>query len=147
MRSAAAIAAVTVVFVGVVVGGLSRTAALDPELLKGAKEEHAGAATAGWKTHSLPAAGFAIQLPPEWQVVTPSGKVRFEEQRRGNVLASLTVRPADGSGAGPTPRGMVVKRFAVADHVLTFSTSTRLAASYTRVFEHAAKSFRKLSPA
>jgi hypothetical protein len=31
--------------------------------------------------------------------------------------------------------------------VLTFTTSTRLATSYTRVFEHAAKSFRVLGSA
>jgi hypothetical protein len=147
MRSAAAIAAVTAVFAGVLVGGLSRTGALDPALLQGTKEDHAGAGTVGWKMHSLPAAGFAVKLPPEWRLVTPSGKVQFEERDGRKPLASLTVAPADGSGAQRAPRGMVSKRFAVDDHVLTFTTTTRLAASYRRVFEHAADSFRTLSAA
>ena len=147
MRSAAAIAAVTAVFAGVLVGGLSRTGALDPALLKGAKEDHPGAATAGWKMHSLPAAGFAVSLPPEWRLVRPNGKVLFEERDGQKLRASLTVAPADGSGAQRAPRGTVAKRFAVEDHVLTFSTTTRLAASYQRVFEHAAGSFRTLGAA
>ncbi len=144
MRSAAAIAAVTAIFVGTLVGGLSRTGALDPAMLAGAKEDHPGAAMEGWKTHSLPAAGFSIQLPPEWRVTTPAGKVLFQELAGKQARASLTVALADGSGARPAPRGAVVKRFSVDDHVLTFSTSARYAASYKRVFEHAADSFRTL---
>jgi hypothetical protein len=144
MRSAFAIAAVTAVFAGTLVGGLSYTGALDPAMLRGPKEDHPGAARAGWKTHSLPAAGFSIQLPPKWEGVNPTGKVVFQEREGKQVVASLmVVRSAQSaSSATPAPRGMAVKRFVLQDHVLTFSTSQRRSASYTRVFEHAAKSFR-----
>jgi hypothetical protein len=145
MRSAAAIAAVTAVFAGTLVGGLSYTGALDPEMLRGPKEDHPGAATAGWKTHSLPAAGFSIQLPPDWTAAQPAGKVVFEERDGEKVVAALTVVRSDSKQ--PAPKGTEVKRFETGGHVLTFSTSPRHAAAYARVFEHAAESFRVLKPA
>lgn len=147
MRSAAAIAAVTAVFAGTLVGGLSYTGALDPAMLAGPAEDHAGAATAGWKTHSLPAAGFSIQLPPEWTRAQPAGKVVFEEREGRKVVASLSIVRSGQSSSGAAPRRLVVKRFEADGHVLTFSTSPRRLAAYTRVFEHAAKSFRPLEPA
>jgi hypothetical protein len=144
MRSVAAFAAVTAVFAGTLVGGLSYTGALDPAMLRGPQEDHPGAATAGWKTHSLPAAGFAMQLPPAWRLVQPTGKVVFHERDGKKVVASLTVTQSEVSKTAPAPKGKAVKRFEVDGHVLTFSTSSRLAASYARVFEHAAESFRTL---
>lgn len=144
MRSAAAIAAVTAVFAGTLVGGLSYTGALDPELLHGPKEDGPGAARAGWKTHSLPVAGFSIQLPPAWQGTKPAGKVVFQELDGKKAVASLTVVRSGRQASSPVPHGTAVKRFEVENHVLTFSTSTRRAASYTRVFEHAAESFQLL---
>jgi hypothetical protein len=147
MRSAFAFAAVTVIFAGTLVGGLSYTGALDPDMLYGPKEDHPGAATAGWKTHSLPAAGFAIKLPPKWTGVRPTGTVVFEQREGKKVLASLTVVRSKEATKAKAPRGMHVKRFEVDGHVLTFSTSSHLAASYSRTFEHAAKSFRTLGSA
>jgi hypothetical protein len=144
MRSAAAFAAVTAVFAGTLVGGLSYTGALDPEMLRGPKEDHPGEARAGWKTHSLPAAGFSIQLPPAWHGVEPAGKVLFQEFDGKKAVASLTVVQSGRQKSSATPKGMAVKRFDVEGHVLTFSTSTRRAAAYTRVFEQAAKSFHLL---
>jgi hypothetical protein len=143
MRSAAAFAAVTAVFAGTLVGGLSYTGALDPEMLRGPKEDHPGEARAGWKTHSLPAAGFSIQLPPAWRGVKPAGEVLFQEFDGKKAVASLTVVQS-GRQKSATPQGMAVKRFDVEGHVLTFSTSTRRAAAFTRVFEHAAESFHLL---
>lgn len=147
MRSAAAIAAVTAVFAGTLVGGLSYTGALDPELLHGPKEDGPGAARAGWKTHSLPAAGFSIQLPPAWHSVKPKGKVVFQELDGKKVAASLTVVKAKRRPTSAPPRGMAVKRFDLEGHVLTFSTSLRRSASYSRIFENAAESFHLLKPA
>jgi hypothetical protein len=143
MRSAAAFAAVTAVFAGTLVGGLSYTGALDPEMLRGPKEDHPGAARAGWKTHSLPAAGFSIQLPPAWQTTKPAGEILFEELEGKKAVASLTVvRSRESSSAAP--QGTAVKQFEVEGHLLTFSTSTRRAAAYTRVFEEASKTFHLL---
>lgn len=147
MRSAAAIAAVTAVFAGTLVGGLSYTGALDPAMLRGPKKESSGAVRAGWKTHSLPAAGFSVQLPPEWHGVKPAGKVVFQELDGKQVVATLTVVKSGRSLTSAAPRGRTVKRFNVDGHVLTFSTSLRRSASYTRVFEHAAESFHLLKPA
>jgi hypothetical protein len=143
MRSAAAMAAVTAVFAGTLVGGLSYTGALDPELLRGPDEDGPGA-RAGWKTHSHPAAGFSIQLPPAWRRVSPTGRVRYQEREGKQVVASLSVERRSARGLKRAPRGMMVKRFVRGDHVLTFSTPVDRAASYTRVFEHAAASFRLL---
>jgi hypothetical protein len=140
MRSAFAFAAVTAVFAGTLVGGLSHTGALDPAMLRGPKEDHPGVVRAGWKTHSLPAAGFSIQLPPKWVGVSPTGKVVFEELKGKKVLASLTVVEADG--AASLPRSATTRAFRRGRHVLTFRTSPQFAASYARVFEHAANSFR-----
>jgi hypothetical protein len=141
MRSAFAFAAVTAVFVGTLVGGLNYTGALDPDMLRGPKEDHPGAARAGWKTHSLAAAGFSIQLPPEWVGVKPTGKVVFEERKGKKVLASLTVVEAEGAAKLQSP---TTKAFRRGSHVLTFTTSPQFAASYARVFEQAAETFRVL---
>ncbi|MGH3080977.1 MAG: hypothetical protein ACRDNH_07555 [Gaiellaceae bacterium] len=143
MRSAFAFAAVTAVFAGTLVGGLNYTGALDPAMLRGPKEDKPGAARAGWKTHSLAAAGFSIQLPPEWVGVNPTGKVVFEERKGKKVLASLTVAEADGASSLPQ-QSPTTKAFRRGKHVLTFKTSQRFAASYARVFEQAAETFRVL---
>jgi hypothetical protein len=140
MRSAFAFAAVTAVFAGTLVGGLSYTGALDPDMLRGPREDHPGAARAGWKTHSLTAAGFSIQLPPEWVGVRPTGHVVFEERKGKKVLASLTVVRARGETN--LPQSPTTKAFRRGSHVLTFTTSPQFAASYARVFEQAANSFR-----
>ena len=116
--------------------------ALDTAMLKGPKEDHPGAATYGWRTHSLPAAGFSIMLPPQWSAVSPHGKVVFHERAGKRVVATLTVVKAKGEtklAKTPTKRA-----FRQGDHVLTFVTSERLAAAHARVFEHAARSFREL---
>ena len=139
MRSAFAFAVVTAVFAGTLVGGLSYTGALDPDMLRGPKEDHPGAARAGWKTHAVPAAGFSIQLPPDWVGVSPTGKVAFEERKGKNVLASLTV--VEAKGEAELPQTATKKGFRRGRHVLTFQTSPQFAASYARVFEHAAKSY------
>jgi len=143
MRSAFAFAAVTAVFAGTLVGGLNYTGALDPEMLRGPKEDKPGAARAGWKTHSLAAAGFAIQLPPEWVGVSPRGKVVFEERKGKKLLASLTVVKAGGQSS--LPQSPTTKAFRRGSHVLTFTTSPRFAAAYARVFEQAAETFRVLN--
>lgn len=140
MRSAFAFAAVTAVFAGTLVGGLSYTGALDPDMLRGPKEDHPGAARAGWKTHSLAAAGFSIQLPAEWVGVKPTGKVVFEERKGKRVLASLTVVKARGETN--LPQSPTTKAFRRGTHVLTFTTSPQFAASYARIFEQAAETFR-----
>lgn len=142
MRSAFAFAAVTAVFAGTLVGGLSYTGALDPAMLRGPKEDNPGAARAGWKTHSLAAAGFSIQLPPEWVGVRPTGKVVFEERDGKTLVASLTVVEAKENAR--LPQGATTKTFRRGRHHLTFTASPRYAASYARVFEHAAESFRAL---
>jgi hypothetical protein len=142
MRSAFAFAAVTAVFAGTLVGGLSYTGALDPAMLRGPREDHPGAARAGWKTHSLAAAGFSIQLPPEWVGVKPTGKVVFEERKGKKLLASLTVVKAGGET--DSPESPTTKAFRRGSHVLTFNTSPQFAASYARVFEQAAETFRVL---
>jgi hypothetical protein len=80
MRSLVAIVAVTAVFAGTLVGGLSYTGALDPELLQGANDDSAREATAGWKTHSVPKEGFALQLPPRW-LGGPNGLARAQVER------------------------------------------------------------------
>lgn len=140
MRSVFAFAAVTAIFGGTLVAGLNYTGALDPEMLRGPEEDHPGAAMAGWKTHSVPAAGFAIQLPPEWVGVNLTGKVVFEERKGKKVLASLTVVEAKGEvELAQTP---TKKAFRRGRHVLTFTTSPQFAASYARVFEHAAGSYK-----
>lgn len=140
MRSVFAFAAVTAVFAGTLVGGLSHTGALDPDMLRGPKEDHPGAARAGWKTHAVPAAGFSIQLPPEWVGVSPTGKVVFEERKGKKLLASLTV--VEAKGKPELQQSATTKAFRRGRHVLTFTTSERFAASYARVFEHAAESYR-----
>jgi hypothetical protein len=142
MRSAFAFAAVTAVFAGTLVGGLSYTGALDPAMLRGPKEDQPGAARAGWKTHSLAVAGFSIQLPPEWIGVKPTGKVVFEERKGKKVLASLTVVEAEG--AAKLAQSPTTKAFRRGSHVLTFTTSPQFAASYARVFEQSAETFRVL---
>jgi hypothetical protein len=142
MRSVFAFAAVTAVFAGTLVGGLSYTGALDPDMLRGPKEDHPGAARAGWKTHAVPSAGFSIQLPPAWVGVSPSGTVVFEERDGSKVLASLRVVAAKGKPE--LPQTATTKAFQRGRHVLTFTTSERFAASYARVFEHAAESFRSV---
>jgi hypothetical protein len=143
MRSAFAFAAVTAVFAGTLVGGLSYTGALDPDMLRGPKEDHPGAARAGWKTHSVPAAGFSIQLPPAWVGVSPTGKVVFEERKGKRVLASLSV--VESSGSVELPQSVTTKAFRRGRHVLTFTTTPKHAASYSRVFEQAAETYRGLS--
>jgi hypothetical protein len=140
MRSAAAIVVITAIFAGTLVGGLHYTGALDPEMLRGPKEDHPGAARAGWKTHSVPAAGFSIQLPPEWVGVRPTGKVVFEEREGKKLVASLTV--VEAKKGARLPESATTRAFRRGRHVLTFTTSTRFAASYARVFEHAANSYR-----
>jgi hypothetical protein len=142
MRSAFAFVVVTAIFAGTLVGGLSRTGALDPEMLRGPKEDNPGTARAGWKTHSLTAAGFSIQLPPEWVGVKLTGKVVFEERDGKKVLASLTV--AEATGSAELPKSPTRKAFDRGHHVLTFTTTPRFAALYARVFEHAADSYRQL---
>jgi hypothetical protein len=142
MRSAFAFVAVAAIFAGTLVGGLNYAGALDPAMLRGPKEDKPGAARAGWKTHSLAAAGFSIQLPPEWVGVSPTGKVVFEERKGKKVLASLTVAEADGPSS--LPQSPTTKAFRRGSHVLTFTTSPQFAASYARVFEQAAETFRVL---
>jgi hypothetical protein len=142
LRSVAAMAVVTALFAGTLVGGLHYMGALDPAMLKGPKEDHPGAATYGWKTHSLPAAGFSIMLPREWSAVTPHGKVVFHERAGKRVVATLTVVQA--KGAKPTKESAGTKAFRRGDHVLTFATPQRFAAAHARMFQHAADSFREL---
>jgi len=142
VRSVAAIAVVTSLFAGTLVGGLHYAGALDPAMLKGPKEDHPGTATYGWKTHRLPAAGFSIKLPPEWHAVSPHGKVVFHERAGKKVVATLTVVPAKGEAK--LPQSATRKAFLRGDRVLTFATSERLAALHARMFEHAARSFREL---
>lgn len=142
LRSVAAMAVVTALFAGTLVGGLHHMNALDPAMLKGPKEDHPGAATYGWKTHSLPAAGFSIMLPPEWSAVSPHGKVVFHERAGKKVVAKLTVLKAKTETKLPrTPTRTAFRR---GGHVLTFETSERFAAAHARMFEHAARSFREL---
>jgi hypothetical protein len=141
MRSVAAMAAVTALFAGILVGGLSYTGALDPALLRGAKEDHPGAARAGWKTHSQ--AGFSIQLPAEWALAKAKPSVVFEARDGKAVTASLTVAKA-GKGVAEKDSA-TVKRFVRGDRALTFRTSQEFAASYSRVFDQAADTFRSLS--
>ena len=142
MRSVFAIAVVTAIFGGTLVAGLNYTGALDPEMLR-PKEKDSGAATAGWKTHSLPAEGFAIQLPPEWVGVKPTGEVVFEERKGKKVLASLTV--AEAKTSEELSQSVTKKAFRRGRHVLTFTTTPEHAASYSRIFEHAAESYRALT--
>jgi hypothetical protein len=146
MRSVAAMAAVTALFAGILVGGLSYTGALDPALLRGAKEDHAGAARAGWETHSLPKSGFSIQLPPGWEMTKVNrAVVVFEEHEGKAVLASLTVAPAaKGAHQEQAPTS---KRFLRGDRALTFETSPKLAASYSRVFDQAVETYKQLGSA
>jgi len=142
LRSVAAMAVVTALFAGTLVGGLHYMGALDPAMLKGPKEDHPGAATYGWKTHSLPAAGFKIMLPPEWSAVTPHGKVVFQERAGKKVVATLSVVKA--KHATKLPRTATTRAYRQGEHVLTFTTSQRLAAAHARMFEYAARSFREL---
>ena len=140
MRSAFAFAAVTAVFAGTLVGGLSYTGALDPAMLRGPKEDRPGAARAGWKTHSVPTAGFSIQLPPEWHGAPGKDAFVFRAHEGKAVVATLTVVPSDqplGRKESATTR-----RFVRGDHELTFSTSQRFATSFARIFEQAADTFR-----
>jgi hypothetical protein len=146
MRSVAAMAAVTALFAGILVGGLSYTGALDPALLRGAKEDHPGAARAGWKTHSLPKSGFSIQLPPEWEMTKVNRTaVVFEALDGKAVLASLTVAAA-AKGAREN-QAAATKRFVRGDRTLTFKTTRDSAASYSRVFTQAAETFKRLAAA
>jgi hypothetical protein len=126
LRSVAAMTVVTALFAGTLVGGL----------------HYMGAATYGWKTHSLPAAGFSIMLPPEWSAVSPHGKVVFHERTGRKVVATLTVVPA--KGATKPKESATTKAYLRGEHVLTFATSQRFAAAYARMFQHAADSFREL---
>jgi hypothetical protein len=142
LRSVAAMAVVTALFAGTLVGGLHHMNALDPAMLKGPKEDHPGAATYGWKTHSLPAAGFSIMLPREWSAVSPHGKVVFHERGGKKVVATLTVVKIKAEK--DLPQTPTTKAFRRGSHVLTFKTSERLAAAHARMFEHAARSFREL---
>jgi hypothetical protein len=144
--SVAAMVAVTALFAGILVGGLSYTGALDPALLHGAKEDHPGAARAGWETHSLPKSGFSIQLPPGWEMTKVNRSVVvFEEHKGKAVLASLTVaRALKGAQEGQAPTS---KRFLRGDRALTFKTSQELAASYNRVFDQAAGTYKQLGSA
>jgi hypothetical protein len=142
LRSVVAMAVVTALFAGTLVGGLHHMGALDPAMLTGPKEDHPGAATYGWKTHSLPAAGFSIKLPPEWHAVSPHGKVVFQERDGKTVVATLTVVSAKSEAK--LRQSATRKAFVRGDRVLTFATSERLAASHARIFEHAARSFHEL---
>jgi hypothetical protein len=146
MRSVAAMAAVTALFAGVLVGGLSYTGALDPALLRGAKEDHPGAARAGWKTHSLPRSGFSIQLPPEWEMTKVDRKAVVFEAHDGKALAaSLTVAPAaKGATEEAAPAS---KRFVRGTRTLTFQTTSEFAATYSRVFDEAAETYKQLGAA
>ena len=142
LRSVAAMAVVTALFAGTLVGGLHYMGALDPAMLKGPKEDHPGAATDGWKIHSLPAAGFSIMLPREWSAVSPHGKVVFHERAGKEVVATLTV--VEAKGATKPKESATTKGYLRGEHVLTFATSQRFAAAHARMFQHAADSFREL---
>jgi len=141
MRSVLGMAVVTAVFAGTLVGGLHHTGALDPEMLRGPKEDHPGAARAGWKTHHVPQAGFSIQLPPDWRGAPANGKVVFRALDGKKAHATLTVTAASTRGQvrADTP---TTKHFRRGAHTLTFTTTPRLAAFYARVFQTAADSFR-----
>ena len=146
MRSVAAMAAVTALFAGILVGGLSYTGALDPALLRGAKDDPVGAARAGWETHSLPKSGFSIQLPLGWEMTKVNQTVVvFQEHKGKTVLASLTVAPA-AKGA-PEKLAPTSRRFLKGDRALIFTTSQQLAASYGRVFDQAAETYKQLGSA
>jgi hypothetical protein len=138
MRSAAAMAAITALFVGTLVGGLVYLGALDPAMLLG--EDHAGAARAGWKTHSLEAAGFSIQLPPEWELSRAAPAVVFEARDGKRVVATLTVARAPKHAH--KVRSAATKRFLRGERLLTFETTRRKAASFARVFNEAAATFK-----
>jgi hypothetical protein len=69
--------------------------------------------------------------------------VVFEEREGKKVLASLTVLEAKGKPE--LPQTATSKAFHRGRHVLTFTTSERFAASYARLFEHAAESYRSLN--
>jgi hypothetical protein len=140
MRSVAAMAAVTALFAGTLVGGLSYTGALDPDMLRGPKEDHPGAARAGWLTHSLKHAGFSIQLPPEWQLVKASPEVVFEAREAKDVVASLTVTKAPRDAR--EVQAAATKSFVRGDRLLTFRTTARNAASFSRVFAQAAETYK-----
>lgn len=135
MRSVAAIAAVTALFVGTLVGGLSYTGALDAATLRGAKKDDQ--ARAGWLSHA--AAGFSIQLPPRWQLAKAHPYVVFETRKGKRVVASLTVTRAP-KGAREV-QSAAVRSFLRGDRLLTFRTAPRRAASFSRVFREAAESF------
>jgi hypothetical protein len=137
MRSVAAMAAVTALFVGTLVGGLSYTGALDAATLRGAKKDPA---RANWLTHSHAAAGFSIQLPPRWQLAKAHPYVVFEARKGKKVVASLTVTPAL-KGAREV-QSAATRSFLRGDRLLTFRTTSRRAGSFSRLFREAAESFQ-----
>jgi hypothetical protein len=143
MRSAAAMAAVTALFAGTLFGGLSYTGALDAATLRGAKKDDP--ARAGWLTHSHAAAGFSIQLPPRWRLAKAHPYVVFEARKGKRVVASLTVTRAP-TGAREV-QSAATKTFVRGDRLLTFRTTPRRAASLSRIFREAAKSFEATDPA
>jgi hypothetical protein len=137
MRSVAAMSAVTALFVGTLVGGLSYSGALDAATLRGAKKDDP--ARAGWLSHSHAAAGFSIQLPPRWQLAKAHPYVVFEARQGKRVVASLTVTRAP-KGAHEV-QSAATRSFLRGDRLLTFRTAPRRAASFSRVFREAAESF------
>ena len=139
MRSAAAMAAVTALFVATLLGGLSHSGGLDFALLRGPKD-HAGEERAGWKTRNLESAGFSIQLPPAWELKRAGRVVVFQARDGRAVLATLSVAPAPRRPGPARSRG--TRRFVRDQRLLTFRTSGQRAASFSHVFELAAATFK-----
>jgi hypothetical protein len=140
MRSAAAMAAVTALFAGTLVGGLSYLEALDPAMLRGPQKDQPGAARAGWRTRSLEAAGFSIQLPPEWELANATPVVVFEARKGKEVLATLRVAPAAANAR--ERRSAARKTFLRGGRTLTFETTPRRAPRFAEVFAEAAATFK-----
>jgi hypothetical protein len=135
MRSAAAMAAVTALFAGTLVGGLSYLGTLDAAMPGGANPDRP-AVRAGWKTHSVEAAGFSIELPPDWELAKAAPAVVFEARDGKEVRATLTVAQAPKNAR--EVQSAAKKRFLRAERLLTFETTRRDAASFSRVFTEAA---------
>lgn len=139
MRSAAAMAAITALFAGTLLGGLSYLGALDAALLRGSNQDRS-AARAGWKTHSVEAAGFSIELPPDWELAKAAPAVVFEARDGKKVRATLTVARAPRNAR--EIQSASKKRFLRGERLLTFETTRRKAASFANVFVLAAETFK-----
>jgi hypothetical protein len=139
MRSAAAMAAITALFAGTLLGGLSYLGALDAALLRGSNQDRP-AARAGWKTHSVEAARFSIELPPDWELAKASPVVVFEARDGKKVRATLTVARAPRNAR--EIQSASKKRFLRGERLLTFETTRRKAASFATVFVLAAETFK-----